>query len=86
MRQELADPARRVAGTRQIARAAAQGRLHVVYLAKDADDKIRAQVKEACEASGVRIEEAESMAALGEACRIAVKAAAAGILKAEEPT
>ena len=83
MQQLLADSTRRIAGTRQIVRAAAQGRLERVFLAKDADERVREQIVAACEAADVPIEEAQSMRALGEACRIAVKTAAAGILKVQ---
>ena len=77
----LADTGRRVVGTRQIVRAAAQGKLLCVYIAEDVDDKVRKQIEDACGAAHVPIEKAASMQELGQACRIAVGAAAAGILK-----
>lgn len=77
----LSDAARRVVGLRQIVRAAAQGRLERVFIADDVDDKIRAQLEEACAKAGVPTERGATMAQLGTACKIAVGSAAAGILK-----
>ena len=51
------------------------------YLAMDADLFIARQVREACEKAGVRLVEASSMKALGQACGVEVKTASAGIRK-----
>jgi large subunit ribosomal protein L7A len=69
-----------VVGTRQIERAAAQGLLRLVYLAADAEARVKRKVLSACEAAGVPVEEVPTMKELGSACRIAVGSAAAGIL------
>ena len=69
------------AGFRQVMRAIAQGRAARIYVAQDAQESIRTQIIAAAEAAGVPVEQAESMAALGRACRISVSCAAAAVLK-----
>lgn len=68
------------AGFRQVMRAIAQGKAARIYVAQDAQESIRAQAI-AAEAAGVPVEQAESMAVLGRACRISVSCAAAAVLK-----
>ena len=67
------------AGFRQVMRAIAQGKAARIYVAQDAQESIRAIA--AAEAAGVPVEQAESMAVLGRACRISVSCAAAAVLK-----
>ena len=62
-------------------RAIAAGEVSEAYLAMDADLFIARQVREACEKAGVRLVEASSMKALGQACGVEVKTASAGIRK-----
>lgn len=69
------------AGFRQAMRAIAQGKAARAYVALDAQESLRAQVIAAAEAAGVPVEQAESMAILGRACRISVGCAAAAVLK-----
>lgn len=68
---------RLTAGLRQVQRLIAAGRAARVYLAKDADARIRQTVRAAAEAAGVPVETCESMELLGRRCRIAVPCAAA---------
>ena len=51
------------------------------YIARDADLFIVRQVRQACNAAGVRMVEVDTMKQLGEACGIEVKTASAGIRK-----
>lgn len=81
MNPSLSDEKCRVVGTRQIVRMAAQGRLCMVYLAQDADVRIRSAIEDACKKAHVPMESAPDMAQLGKACGIGVGAAAAGLLK-----
>ena len=97
MNEALADVDRRIVGTkqllraldegkiaagfRQVMRAIAQGKAARIYVAQDAQESIRAQAIAAAEAAGVPVEQAESMAVLGPACRISVSCAAAAVLK-----
>ena len=73
--------AEKVVGTRRLLRAIAAGEVSEAYLAMDADLFIARQVRSACEKAGVRLVEASSMKALGQACGIEVKTASAGIRK-----
>jgi len=72
---------RRAVGARQVLRAIAANEIAHVFIARDADPFITRPVMDACEKHGVRITEVESMAALGAACGIDVKASVAGALK-----
>ncbi len=73
--------AEKVVGTRRLVRAILAGEIAEAYVAQDADLFILRQVRDACNRMGVRMVEAESMKALGEACGIEVKTASAGIKK-----
>ena len=73
--------AEKVVGTRRLVRAILAGEIAEAYVARDADLFILRQVRDACNRMGVRMVEAESMKALGEACGIEVKTASAGIKK-----
>ena len=69
----------KVVGTRRLIRAIQAGEIVEAYVARDADLFILRQVREACNAAGVRMVEVDSMKQLGEACGIEVKTASAGI-------
>ena len=71
--------AEKVVGTRRLLRAIAAGEVSEAYLAMDADLFIARQVRSACEKAGVRLVEASSMKALGQACGGEVKTVSAGI-------
>ena len=73
--------AEKVVGTRRLVRAILAGEIAEAYVAQDADLFILRQVRDACNRMGVRMVEAESMKALGEACGIEIKTASAGIKK-----
>ena len=70
-----------VAGCKQVLRAVAAEEAACVLLALDADDFIKTKVLDACNASGVKVENAPSMEQLGKACGIAVGCATCAILK-----
>ena len=79
--QELADPDKRVVGTKQVLRLVQDGVVDKVYVAIDADETIRLKIKQACQASEVEVLENSTMHELGVACKIQVGAATAGVLK-----
>ena len=68
---------RLVAGMRQTQRLIAAGRASRVLIARDADERMRRELRALAEAAGVPAEECESMELLGKRCRIAVPCAAA---------
>lgn len=73
--------AAKVVGTRRLLRAIQSGEIEEAYVARDADLFILRQVREACNAAGVRMVEVDTMKELGQACGVEVKTASAGIRK-----
>ena len=73
--------AQKVVGTRRLLRAIQNGEIEEAYVARDADLFILRQVREACNAAGVRMVEVDTMKELGQACGVEVKTASAGIRK-----
>ena len=73
--------AAKVVGTRRLLRAIQNGEIEEAYVARDADLFIIRQVREACNAAGVRMVEVDTMKELGQACGVEVKTASAGIRK-----
>ena len=71
----------KVVGTRRVSKAIEQGLVKLVYVADDADLFITRQIGDLCEKHGVTLLTVPSMKALGEACNVQVKTAAAGLLK-----
>ena len=71
--------ANRVVGAKQVLRAIEAGGVTRVFIAQDADMFVTRPVFDACRAAGIEIVEVPSMKALGEACGVQVKAAAAAI-------
>lgn len=74
--------ASKVVGTRRLLRAIEAGEIEEAYIARDADLYIVRQVRQACNAAGVRMVEVDTMAQLGQACGVEVKTASAGIRRA----
>lgn len=83
--QELADPDKRVVGTKQVLRHVQDGAVDKVYVANDADESIRLKIMRACEECEVDVLENATMHELGIACKIQVGAATAGVLKKLKP-
>ena len=71
----------KVVGTKQVKRALANGKVGIVYIAKDADEKVVNEITIACNKKQVEIIYVESMRKLGEVCNIDVSAASAALLK-----
>ena len=71
----------KVVGTRRLLRAILAGEIDEAFIARDADLFIYRQVRDACNQSGVRMTEVDTMKQLGEACGIDVGTASAGIRK-----
>ena len=71
--------ANKVVGAKQVMRAIEAGGVSRVFIASDADMFVTRPVFDACRAANIEIIEVPSMKALGEACGVQVKAAAAAI-------
>ena len=79
--ETLKQSANRVVGTKQVLRALKAGTLARVYVANDSDTFLFQRVARAAEEAGVPAVRVNTMKELGEACKVAVETAAAGILK-----
>jgi large subunit ribosomal protein L7A len=73
----------RAVGASQTARAVRRDRAVLVLVARDADRRVIDPVVRAAQERGVPVAEVETMRELGKACRIAVGAAAAAVLRPE---
>lgn len=71
----------KVIGTKQTAKALQKDQVQVLYIAKDAENKIVEQVVEQAQNKGVQVIKVPSMQDLGRAFGIEVGAATAAILK-----
>lgn len=81
MQNALKDVSRRLVGARQVLRAIAANQVAEVYIARDADPFVTRPVQDACEKASVPFEEIDTMARLGAACGIDVKASVAAVRK-----
>ena len=72
--------AAKVVGVKQVRRALASGRAKRIYLAKDAYPDLTEPLERQAQEQGVEVVWAESMKALGRACKIAVGAAVCATL------
>ena len=79
--ETLKQSANRVVGTKQVLRALKAGTLARVYVANDSDTFLFQRVARAAEEAGVPAVRVNTVKELGEACKVAVETAAAGILK-----
>lgn len=70
-----------VTGLKQVGKAVGRGEAEGVFLAADADDRVRLPLRALCEEKRVPVVDSVTMAELGRACSIEVGAAAAAILK-----
>jgi Ribosomal protein HS6-type (S12/L30/L7a) len=69
-----------VTGIKQTQRALEKGLLQKVYIAQDVESKVIEPLLALCKENNIPVEEVLDSMTLGKACKIAVKAAAAGIL------
>ena len=78
---DLADPDKRIVGLKQVLKGAQEGIFEKIFIASDVDEVIRQKVIAVCDAQEISYEEVFSMIELGNACKIEVGAATAGLLK-----
>lgn len=77
----LRQPPRRVVGAKQTLKTLARGAASAVFVARDADPAVLADVLKAAEAQNVPVHAVETMAELGRQCGIQVGAACAALLR-----
>ncbi len=70
----------RVVGAKQIRKLLPTGRVKKVYVAQNADPMLTDPITALCEQYEIEVELVETMRLLGEACEIAVEAAAAALV------
>jgi large subunit ribosomal protein L7A len=70
----------KVIGTKQVKRAISKDEVSLVFIAKDADIKLKSEIENLCKEKKVPIEYVEKMKELGEACGIDINAATAALL------
>lgn len=80
--EALKEATQRTVGVKQTEKAVARQAARVVFIAADADERVTAKLAGLCQKNGVDAISTETMADIGRACGINVKAAAAAILKA----
>ena len=74
--------ARRIVGTKQVIRAAENGTaIRCVYVASDADERVRSKIMTVCGQNNVEVEVASCMEELGDLCGIDVGAACVALLE-----
>ncbi len=81
MLSELRQASAKTAGAKQVLRAIAAGQAAKVFVATDADIFVTRRVYDECREKQIALVEVPSMKAVGEACGVAVPAAAAAILR-----
>ena len=69
-----------VVGIKQLRRAVAEHRVRKVWLADDADPALTEPLEKLCTEAGIPVTHVPTKRELGQACRISVGAAAAGLL------
>lgn len=77
---ELQSAAAKVVGTRRTIDAVRRGTVEKVFIAKDASEHLVAELHELCSTAGIQVVYVESMAELGLACGINMRAASAAII------
>ena len=76
---EMLSGSGKIVGAKQVLRAVEAGEACRVFIATDADVFVTRRVYDACRARNIEVVEVPSMKALGEACGVQVKAAAAAL-------
>jgi large subunit ribosomal protein L7A len=79
--QRLMQARRKTVGTKQTQKAVEKGQALVVYVARDAEEKVTAPLIGLCEAKDIEVVFVDKMQELGEACGIKVGAASAAVIE-----
>jgi Ribosomal protein HS6-type (S12/L30/L7a) len=78
---ELLKSGNKAIGIKQSLKVVEADNAKIVYIAKDADDKITGSLRELCDSKAVEIVYVDTMKQLGKACGIEVGASAVCLLK-----
>ena len=83
MPERLKKRGMRVVGARQALRTVREGNAEMVFVAMDADPRLRQQVEKEAEANGVPLQLVATMEELAALCRVDVPSAAAAVLRTQ---
>ena len=72
---------KKIVGLKQSLKAVENDMARIVFIAKDADERVTRPIIELCQNKNVEIQYVDSMKQLGKACNIEVGAAAVSLLK-----
>ncbi|MDD2400794.1 MAG: ribosomal L7Ae/L30e/S12e/Gadd45 family protein [Clostridia bacterium] len=78
--KRLREANKKTVGFKQTIKAIDRGQTHVIYIAKDAEDKIRIPIMEKSVEREIAVVEVESMMELGKACGVQVGASVVAVL------
>ncbi|MCR4443422.1 MAG: ribosomal L7Ae/L30e/S12e/Gadd45 family protein [Peptococcaceae bacterium] len=78
--QRLATTKKKTVGLKQTQKAVERGLASTVFVARDAEEKVRRPILEACRERGITVIEVDTMAELGKASGIQVGTAVAALL------
>lgn len=81
MSLELAGNVRKTVGAKQTLKAMKRNEVSKLYVANDCDEQVVASLLAYAQEADIAVDRSYTMAELGMACRIKVKAAAVGVLK-----
>ena len=81
MSLDVAAGVRKTVGAKQTLKAMKRNEVTHLYIAKDCDEQVVAPLVEASEGAHIPVDRTYTMAELGVACHIKLKAAAVGLLK-----
>lgn len=81
MSLEMLKSGKKAIGTKQTLKAVEKGLADMVFVARDADERVVSPIRALCSQKGVLLEEVATMIELGRACGIEVGAAAAAACK-----
>ena len=81
MSLDVAAGVRKTVGAKQTLKAMKRNEVTHLYISKDCDEQVVAPLVEASEGAHIPVDRTYTMAELGVACHIKVKAAAVGLLK-----
>lgn len=84
MLEALKQAEQRTVGAKQTEKAVTRHKAEIVFIAKDADERIVESLKRLCEANEVKLHYVDTMLELGRACGVHVKAAAAAVVKIDK--
>lgn len=80
MLEKLKSAKNKVVGTKQTTKAVDKGKATLVFVADDAESRIKDPLLKKCEEKSIKVIHVTTMKKLGEACGISVGAAAAALL------